>query len=43
MPDENFVRGTLEEIRAHFVAAPFRGEFVIVVEGKTDKGKKGAE
>lgn len=43
MPDENFVRGTLEEIRAHFTATPFKGEFVIVVEGNTEKSKKGTE
>lgn len=42
MPDENFVRGTLGEIRAHFMTSPFKGEFVIVVEGNTEKSKKGA-
>lgn len=33
MPDETFVRGTLQEIFTHFTKYPFKGEFVIVVEG----------
>jgi 16S rRNA (cytidine1402-2'-O)-methyltransferase len=33
MPDELFVRGTLNEILAHFAGHPFKGEFVIVVQG----------
>lgn len=37
MPDERFVRGTLEEVCAHFRAHPFKGEFVVVVQGKRKK------
>lgn len=33
MPDENFVRGTLNEIFDHFTSNPFKGEFVIILEG----------
>lgn len=33
MPDENFVRGTLDEIVQHFIKTPFKGEFVIILEG----------
>lgn len=33
MPDETFVRGTLTKIIAHFEANPFKGEFVIVLQG----------
>ncbi len=35
MPDENFVRGTLLAIIEHFVKNPFKGEFVVIVEGST--------
>jgi 16S rRNA (cytidine1402-2'-O)-methyltransferase len=35
LPDEKFVRGTLAEIQAYFTAHPFKGEFVIIVEGNT--------
>jgi len=35
MPDETFVRGTLQEIVTHFTKQPFKGEFVIVVEGSS--------
>ena len=34
MADENVARGTMEEVVAHFQKNPFKGEFVIVVEGK---------
>ena len=34
MPNENFVRGTLREVVEYFTKNPFKGEFVIVVEGK---------
>lgn len=34
---EESVRGTLAEVIAHFKETEPRGEFVIVVEGKTDK------
>lgn len=37
MPDEQFVRGTLAEIRNQLEQSPFKGEFVIVVEGSTTK------
>lgn len=37
MPNETFVRGTLQEIVAHFTTQPFKGEFVIVVEGNPTK------
>lgn len=33
LPDENFVRGTLQEILEHFDAKPFKGEFVVIVQG----------
>jgi 16S rRNA (cytidine1402-2'-O)-methyltransferase len=33
MPDENFVRGTLSEIESYFTERPFKGEFVVIVEG----------
>ena len=33
LPDENFVRGTLQEITDYFNANPFKGEFAIVVDG----------
>lgn len=33
MPEENFVRGTLNEIVTYFANHPFKGEFVIIVEG----------
>lgn len=35
MPDENFVRGTLREILDHLEKQPFKGEFVVVVAGKS--------
>lgn len=38
MPNEDFVRGTLGAIMEHFTAHPFKGEFVVVVEGN----KKGS-
>lgn len=34
LPDETFVRGTLDEILSHFREQSFKGEFVVVVEGK---------
>ncbi len=33
MPDENFVRGTLAEILEYFTNQPFKGEFVVLVQG----------
>lgn len=42
MPDETFVRGTLNEIIQHFTTQPFKGEFVIVVQGNKDTGKNAA-
>ncbi len=33
LPDENFARGTLQEIIEHFNAKPFKGEFVVIVQG----------
>lgn len=39
MPEETFVRGTLSEILEHFESRPFKGEFVIVVEGHAKMGK----
>jgi 16S rRNA (cytidine1402-2'-O)-methyltransferase len=35
LPTERFVRGTLAEIQTHFVNHPFKGEFVVLVEGLT--------
>lgn len=35
MPDENFVRGTLDEISEYLNHHPFKGEFVVVVEGNS--------
>lgn len=37
---EEHVRGTLQELTAHFTATPPRGEIVITVGGKTDKEDK---
>ena len=37
---EESVRGTLDEVIAHFKAAEPRGEFVIVVAGKDNKEHK---
>lgn len=37
MPTEHFVRGTLGEIIKHFVNHPFKGEFVIIVQGKSSQ------
>lgn len=37
MPTETFVRGTLGEVKAHFDAAPFKGEFVVVLEGSRQR------
>lgn len=34
MPTEKIVRGTVEQVAAHFEKNKFKGEFVIVVEGK---------
>lgn len=35
LPDETFVRGTLGEIVGHFERQPFKGEFVVIVQGKS--------
>lgn len=35
MPEEKIVRGTLQQVINHFEKNPFKGEFVIVVAGKT--------
>jgi 16S rRNA (cytidine1402-2'-O)-methyltransferase len=35
MPDENIVRGTMSQVVRHFQQHPFKGEFVIVVSGKS--------
>jgi len=40
MPDETFVRGTLGKVKAHFAAHPFKGEFVVVLEGNLSAGSK---
>lgn len=37
LPDENFARGALRDLREHFTAHPFKGEFVIVLEGNNAK------
>ena len=37
MPAEKFARGTLGSLQKHFAEHPFKGEFVIVVEGKGEK------
>ncbi len=34
MPEEKFVRGTVQHVVEHFQKNPFKGEFVIVVDGK---------
>lgn len=34
---EESVRGTVEEVIAHFTQTPLKGEIVIIVAGKTDK------
>ncbi|MBI5030773.1 MAG: 16S rRNA (cytidine(1402)-2'-O)-methyltransferase [Chloroflexi bacterium] len=34
MPEENFVRGTAQQVVEHFQKHPFKGEFVVIVEGK---------
>jgi 16S rRNA (cytidine1402-2'-O)-methyltransferase len=33
LPKEQIVRGTLSEIKSHFQESPFKGEFVIIIEG----------
>lgn len=35
MPEEKIVRGTLKQVMNHFEKNPFKGEFVIVVAGRT--------
>lgn len=37
MPDENIVRGTTQHVVQHFQQHPFKGEFVIVIAGKTNR------
>ena len=37
MPTEKFERGTLGKLLSHFNDHPFKGEFVVVVEGKRGK------
>lgn len=34
MPDENWVRGTIRQAVEYFQTTPFKGEYVIVIEGK---------
>ena len=34
---EESVRGTIEEVAAHFTQTPPKGEIVIIVAGRTDK------
>ncbi len=36
---EEFVRGTVAEVRAHFEASEPRGEFTLVIEGRTVDGR----
>ncbi len=43
MPNENFARGTLNDILEHFTANPFKGEFVIIVEGYRETGIQGSK
>ena len=38
MPKERVIRGTLLEIKEHFAAHPFKGEYVIVVKGQIKQG-----
>jgi 16S rRNA (cytidine1402-2'-O)-methyltransferase len=38
MPDERFVRGTIEQVTEAFERQPFTGEFVCIVEGTKRKG-----
>lgn len=33
LPKEQIIRGTLSEIKAYFESSPFKGEFVIIIEG----------
>lgn len=42
LPEEEFVRHTLGEMLEHFTAHPFKGEYVIVVEGTKKSVKKAA-
>jgi 16S rRNA (cytidine1402-2'-O)-methyltransferase len=37
MPSEKFERGTLAELLKHFTEHPFKGEFVVIVEGARGK------
>lgn len=37
MPSERFERGTLGHIQKHFTEHPFKGEFVVIVEGARGK------
>ena len=37
MPTENVVRGTVSQVFGHFQKNPFKGEFAIVVAGKTTR------
>lgn len=37
MPDEKFVRGDLSQVLEYFTQQPFRGEFVVIVEGTGDQ------
>ncbi len=37
MPSERFERGTLDTILKHFTEHPFKGEFVVVIEGARGK------
>lgn len=43
MPDEQFVRGSLAQVLAHFTQAPFKGEFVVVVEGNREKNARSSQ
>ncbi len=40
MPDENFARGALSAIIEYFKHHPFKGEFVVVVEGNSRQANK---
>ena len=37
MPDERFERGTLGSLQKYFVEHPFKGEFVVIIEGSRGK------
>ncbi len=37
MPNEKIHRGSIMEIKEHFIASPFKGEFVVILRGNGDR------